>query len=598
MFILKNIKNHLKTAALAIAAIGAGMSLVATPVLAAGESYSWQDATDQAIVATGGAYGTASYTLTQSATNADSTTFSSSTVALTCDSKPTTVTVSAAVATADQATTPTPASISVTPACADANLDSSVTITAPGTAATAATTSAKECDQGSMSWLACPTMQAISGSIAKITEDVLVPLLKVNSISQQNTPGLYSAWSGIKNFAEVLFIILFLVTIFSTALSFGLDQYTIKRMLPRLIAAAILIQFSFLICSIVVDLGNVLGAGIQTIILGATPSALGSASTTNDVLNIGAIALGLGVGTVALVASWALALPILLMMLISALGFLLTLAARYVIIALLVAVSPLAIIAWVLPNTAGYFKKWFTTLIKLILMYPIIVGILAIAGRINEILGFTSQTATNGVSGGLADILKPFIIIAVFLTIPRTFKWAGGIMETAHSTLGNISRGSNKKIKGSDWYKDQSAKADQRRLSMANRLADTKAISSLSSSKNVAKRAAGGFMMTVGTTAIGGGNPFVVPSTPHGRAKKYSGHVNDYAKEMDTLESAKDPGMLRQVFMAHYGDDNERKAARQTLELMRLSYCVTTSRKPAVWRLLKSSMTWACTTTK
>ena len=76
-------------------------------------------------------------------------------------------------------------------------------------------------------------------------------------------------------------------------------------------------------------------------------------------------------------------------------------------------------------------------------MYPIIVGILSIAGRINEILGFTNQTATNGVSGGLADGLKPFIIIAVFLAIPRTFKWAGGVMETAHSTIGNLRRSGN-----------------------------------------------------------------------------------------------------------------------------------------------------------
>ncbi|MCZ6324111.1 hypothetical protein O5165_25825, partial [Escherichia coli] len=43
----------------------------------------------------------------------------------------------------------------------------------------------------------------------------------------------------------------------------GLNNYSIKKMLPRLIVAAILVNLSYYICAIAVDISNILGHSLQ-----------------------------------------------------------------------------------------------------------------------------------------------------------------------------------------------------------------------------------------------------------------------------------------------------------------------------------------------
>lgn len=557
MFKISQVVSKLKAAG-AIAALA--LLLVPHASAADNASYFWADSANTAITASGGPFqGTVS--LTKQAQAGGVVAFSAQTQ-LDCGGQPTNVTVELDVAASDyQKTYPTPAQAFVTPpdgkTCDNSGVDKTVKIAQDAGSSTASPTAQdSQCDQGGASWLVCPLMQKISEAVSTIAQKVLTPLLAVKPISAQNTPGLYQAWSNIKHLSEVLFVFIFMAAIFSTATTMGLDQYTVKRILPRLIAAAVLIEFSFFISSFVIDLGNILGAGVQDLILANFQS--GSMQPDQSILsNLAQISGLLAIGGVAAFASYVMALPVLVLLLISALAFLLTLAARYMIIAILVAVSPLAILAWVLPNTSRYFSKWWSSFIKLILMYPIILGILAVGRRVTEIFSFTDQATTNGFTNFLSDLLKPFIIIALFMAIPATFKWAGGLMATTHGAFQNVAGKGRKRVKEGQWYKDQSQRAAENRLRMVNRMAESKPITSLTHSNSRAKQAAGGFLTGMGALAIGS-----APNTPLARQRAFSKHISDYNKELDDLAAGSNVDMLKTLIEASWGTSAERQAAR------------------------------------
>src|SRR5262249_7018317 len=98
---------------------------------------------------------------------------------------------------------------------------------------------------------------------------------------------VYQIWSAFRNVATVFFILIFFLTVFGTAI--GWDNYTIKKVLPRLIAGAILVPFSLYICVILVDIGNVVGQGLVALTGQAIPPA-----NINFRSNISVLFLGTG----------------------------------------------------------------------------------------------------------------------------------------------------------------------------------------------------------------------------------------------------------------------------------------------------------------
>jgi hypothetical protein len=162
-------------------------------------------------------------------------------------------------------------------------------------------------------------------------------------------------------------------------------------MLPRIIAAAILINISFFLCTALIDAFNIVGASVEGLMnlgiskIGDPVSKMPQAAALVNVAEVGA-----GMAMLVLTLSSALAIVVvaafigaigpvvgaLLMGVISIMLFFLALAMRQVIIILLVIVSPLAFAAMVLPNTEQYFKKWWSTLLKLLTLYPIAMAII------------------------------------------------------------------------------------------------------------------------------------------------------------------------------------------------------------------------------
>lgn len=236
------------------------------------------------------------------------------------------------------------------------------------------------CQVPGIGWLMCPSLGFLAGAIDDIHRVVMsfldVPPMLTNS-------PIYDIWNMIRSIANIAFVIIFLIVIFSQVTSIGISAYGIRKALPRLIVAAILVNISFYICALGIDLSNYLGHGIYAMLYS-------SMDILNDVrvnvtwseiaawvLGGGTAAIGTGVVwlSVATAGSFYSALFTLLGMAItvglSILTAFIILAVRHALLILLTIISPLAFVALVLPSTEKWFTKWKDTTLTLLIMFPI-----------------------------------------------------------------------------------------------------------------------------------------------------------------------------------------------------------------------------------
>ncbi len=260
-------------------------------------------------------------------------------------------------------------------ATGDSN-STSAPLPTPGTTAGTKKTS---CNIVGIGWMVCPILNFAAGLIDG-AYGFIANLLTIQPILQDgNSKGIYDAWSIMRNFANVVFVIAFLIIIFSQVTSAGITNYGIKRLLPRIIVAAILVNVSYWICAAAVDISNILGASIKGVFetVGANiaflqPSTDGVTTGSNTWANIVGTVITSAIVGAALYLSLAALVPMLFISLIIVIAVFVALVLRQVLVILLIVVSPLAFVAYLLPGTESLFTKWRTMFQMLLLMYPTI----------------------------------------------------------------------------------------------------------------------------------------------------------------------------------------------------------------------------------
>lgn len=237
------------------------------------------------------------------------------------------------------------------------------------------------CTGGVLGWILCPLV-TISTEAIKVVAPWLEKQLMVQPMTSgaSQTIAIQAVWQIIVGIANLLLVVAFLVVIFSQATSLGLSAYGIKKMLPRIIAAAILINLSFFLCSVLIDIFNVIGGAVKGII-DAGIAALASGAKITAPTDYADLASATMTWIAAAVATAAVGLlgyvvPLLVAGALAALGMMIMIGMRQVLILLLIALAPLAFAAMVLPGTESLFKKWGKSFIGLLAMYPVIMAIL------------------------------------------------------------------------------------------------------------------------------------------------------------------------------------------------------------------------------
>jgi len=117
-------------------------------------------------------------------------------------------------------------------------------------------------------WIICPLSNWLADGIDYMYS-ALQEFLKTKPLETTNqNSGIYLAWVIMRNISNVAFIVAFLVIIYSQLTSVGISNYGVKKMLPRLVIAAVLVNLSFTFCAVLLDLSNVTGYAFQDAFMG------------------------------------------------------------------------------------------------------------------------------------------------------------------------------------------------------------------------------------------------------------------------------------------------------------------------------------------
>ncbi|MDO4508032.1 MAG: MFS transporter [Candidatus Saccharibacteria bacterium] len=245
---------------------------------------------------------------------------------------------------------------------------------------TASTGASCESSLGALGWLVCPTTGKISEAVDWLY-DKIEDILVINPVEAADGKPIYEIWKYFKGVTNIVFIIFLLVVIYSQLTGYGISNYGLKKALPKLIVTAVLVNLSFIICSLLVDLSNVVGNGLRGLfesIEAATMSGMSLPSGQSHIAMsemysslAGGTALAIGGGIIAFEtgAIWML-IPVALGAIVSVAAGLITIALRQAVVVLLVMISPLAMVAYMLPNTEKWFKQWKQLLSKMLIFYP------------------------------------------------------------------------------------------------------------------------------------------------------------------------------------------------------------------------------------
>jgi hypothetical protein len=312
-------------------------------------------------------------------------------------------------------------------------------------------------------WIVCPVLKFMS-QIVDAAYGFVASLLTVQPLlTTGDSAGVFNAWSVMRNFANVAFVVAFLLIIFSQLTSVGISNYGIKKMLPRLIVAAILVNVSYWICAIAVDLSNIIGSSINDVLKGignnsivAGPNAKDFGATGNNWTGIVGFILAGGIATAAaLYVGLSALLPALIVALLAIVTVFVVLTIRQALIILLVVISPLAFVAYLLPNTESLFKKWRDLFKTLLLMYPIIAGIFGAAALASTVV-MNSASSNNTIYKIAIQIMGALIAIVPLAITPIVMKAAGGLLGRIGGVVNNPNKGPFDRMrKGAEGYRDR-----------------------------------------------------------------------------------------------------------------------------------------------
>ena len=328
-------------------------------------------------------------------------------------------------------------------------------------------------------------IEFLGDTLKSVYDNHIVPNLQLET-SLFNGNGSYdnsvrAAWDKFRDIANVIFIILLMVVIFSQLTGIGIDNYGIKKILPRLIVAAILINLSYLICLIMVDLSNIIGAGFGAIFdsmeSGLTPkmelssAGLDTVSSTVEgvtvdkgvavlkdtvlsYVGVGGLLVGaIGVGFLAGAGAILSILVSLVGVVISVLFLFVLLAARKAAIVVLMVLSPLAVVAYMLPNTKKLFDKWWKLFEAMLLVYPIASLLVNGGDYVSKLLLSVEDGGGFGVwiTAMVIGVIPIFFIPTVLKSSFSAMGKVGGMLSGLGDTAG---KGASKALRGTEAYKN------------------------------------------------------------------------------------------------------------------------------------------------
>ncbi len=318
------------------------------------------------------------------------------------------------------------------------------------------------CDKinsGGLGWLFCAISQAMLDGLNAI-DSIILGQMKIDTDAIFNTgpgkPGeaFRKAWSIFRGLAYAVLVILGIIMVISQILGLDFfDAYTIRKMLPKLAAAAVFIPLMWPILQFLLQMSNDAASALQSLI--SAPFA-GSASNTitcaagnwnlsclPNELTFSALvvsliaAIGIGAAFLA-IGGWGVFLALIGSGLLALISAFFILAARDIVVYALVIASPLAIIAATFEPFKRGFTMWRTFLSAILLAVPAVAGVLALS----KVAAKIALIANNGSNWGLVLAVICLVIgYALFWKIFKQMdKVSGQIANVASNVTGKAQK--------------------------------------------------------------------------------------------------------------------------------------------------------------
>lgn len=306
------------------------------------------------------------------------------------------------------------------------------------------------CDAGGgIDWLICPIINlATFGADAgyKLLEDWLVldteflgETTKPDS-STNNRPALRELWSSFRDIANIVLIISFLIMVISYVTGYGLNNYQIKTMLPKLIIAALLINLSYYITQLAIDLSNLIGSSVRELFSSFLQQSTSGAGglKAKDALALPLITTG---GFIAnrFTTLKALILPIIITIAMLVLTALFMMLLRQAVAIVVIVLAPLAFASSLLPSTEKLFENWKKGLMAVILAYPVI----SLVFSAGQLAGSIINSAADG--NILLEILAGLSQVVPIVLVPSMLNQSINRLPVIGAAASNWAKGLNKK---------------------------------------------------------------------------------------------------------------------------------------------------------
>lgn len=313
-------------------------------------------------------------------------------------------------------------------------------------------------DASGWGWFACGLNKAAGGITAFVYPKIQELMMTDPAIFEAST--MHTAWSRFQVFANIILVVIIMVMIVSQITGMGISNYGIKKNLPRVVAMVLVLNLSFFLCRMAIDIANIIGNGIGAVFDGLTAAAKakidfdtladGSSKTlmTAKIIGGGAIT---GISAffatkTALASGQSITLLIMTALLAAIIGLLMLLTIiqlRKALIIILTVTSPVAVLLYVLPGTKKLFNQWFSLFKGLLFAYPVC-ALLVKGGNFASMI----LTAAMGVANEDGSPNFFTMIIAVAASIVPIFLIPNMIIKSA-GALGAKLQGLARKLSGS-----------------------------------------------------------------------------------------------------------------------------------------------------
>ena len=333
-----------------------------------------------------------------------------------------------------------------------------------------------------LGWIICPIVTGVSSFLKEFYQDWIEPFLNIDvglfTFGEGDAgSNVYQVWTTFQGFANLAFVLVFLVVIFSQLTGVGIDNYGIKKILPKLIVTAILINLSYVICMVAVELSNIIGLAIKGLFSSMAPDASGikirvnpKTPSSEDIpafgINLAVIGIVAGLTIpYALSVGWAIIVPALILVLsvLLSLFFLFAmLGIRQALVIILVCISPLAFVCYMLPNTKKLFDKWFSVFKAMLLAFPICSALVYGGDLVAKILVVSNQDSSNFISSVGILFTAAIVSIAPVFMIPGMIRKgldvAGGIGAKLSGVHSKAKTATDSRVRNTGFAKDLEAR--------------------------------------------------------------------------------------------------------------------------------------------